>query len=49
MDPPMERAERGQSRGGTRGNKPNQNGNDSGLGGFVGSGSAPNLDSEIER
>ena len=48
MEPPADRGERGQSRGGARGGKPNPTGNDSGLGAFPVP-SAPNLDSEIER
>ena len=48
MDPPADRGERGQSRGGARGGKPNPAGNDSGLGGFTAP-PGPNLDSEIER
>ncbi len=41
--------ERGKSRGGTRGGKPNVAAADSGLGGGMGGSFAPNLDREIER
>lgn len=41
--------ERGKSRGGTRGGKPNVAAPDSGLGGGMGGSFAPNLDREIER
>lgn len=41
--------ERSQSRGGTRGGRPQQQSTESGLGGFGAARSAPNLDSEIEK
>lgn len=50
LPPEIEQAvapERGKSRGGTRGGKPNQSTADAGLGGFTAA--APNLDAEIEK
>lgn len=41
--------DRGKSRGGTRGGKPQQQTTDVGLGGFSGAPSAMNLDAEVER
>ena len=49
VEVPADRGERGQSRGGARGGKPNLSGNDSGLGGASGALSVPNLDAEINR
>lgn len=50
MDMPQPLApERGKSRGGTRGGKPNQASADTGLSGVFSGAAAPRLDSEIER